>query len=131
MNQEPTKRDDFHPADRMANERTFLSWIRTAIAIIAFGFVVIKFLMPDKSASPLQTAYLPSNADDHALLTGISFFLMGAAISTLAYLRYRLMDKQIVLGINQHSFQLPTLLLLVILSICALLIFYFLKTAFR
>jgi putative membrane protein len=26
-----------------ANERTFLSWIRTAIGIMAFGFVVEKF----------------------------------------------------------------------------------------
>ena len=27
----------------MANERTFLAWIRTAIGIMAFGFVVEKF----------------------------------------------------------------------------------------
>ena len=27
----------------MANERTFLSWIRTSIGIMAFGFVVEKF----------------------------------------------------------------------------------------
>jgi uncharacterized membrane protein YidH (DUF202 family) len=27
----------------MANERTFLTWIRTSIGIMAFGFVVEKF----------------------------------------------------------------------------------------
>jgi putative membrane protein len=27
----------------MANERTFLAWIRTGIGIMAFGFVVEKF----------------------------------------------------------------------------------------
>ncbi|MDA8423568.1 MAG: DUF202 domain-containing protein, partial [Nitrospiraceae bacterium] len=27
----------------MANERTFLAWIRTSVAIMAFGFVVEKF----------------------------------------------------------------------------------------
>jgi uncharacterized membrane protein YidH (DUF202 family) len=27
----------------VANERTFLAWIRTAIGIMAFGFVVEKF----------------------------------------------------------------------------------------
>jgi len=27
----------------MANERTFLAWIRTSIGIMAFGFVVEKF----------------------------------------------------------------------------------------
>ena len=30
-------------ADHAANERTFLAWIRTAIAIMAFGFLVEKF----------------------------------------------------------------------------------------
>jgi hypothetical protein len=29
--------------DHAANERTFLSWVRTAIAVIAFGFVIEKF----------------------------------------------------------------------------------------
>jgi putative membrane protein len=30
-------------SDHAANERTFLAWVRTAIAIIAFGFVVERF----------------------------------------------------------------------------------------
>ena len=29
----------------MANERTFLAWIRTSIGIMAFGFVVEKFAL--------------------------------------------------------------------------------------
>ena len=30
-------------SDHAANERTFLAWVRTAIAIMAFGFVVERF----------------------------------------------------------------------------------------
>jgi putative membrane protein len=30
-------------SDHAANERTFLAWFRTSIAVIAFGFVVEKF----------------------------------------------------------------------------------------
>ncbi|HEY6823588.1 MAG TPA: DUF202 domain-containing protein [Steroidobacteraceae bacterium] len=30
-------------SDHAANERTFLAWIRTGIAVIAFGFVIEKF----------------------------------------------------------------------------------------
>jgi putative membrane protein len=30
-------------SDHAANERTFLAWVRTGIAVIAFGFVVEKF----------------------------------------------------------------------------------------
>ncbi|MBB5439184.1 uncharacterized membrane protein YidH (DUF202 family) [Pedobacter sp. AK017] len=29
--------------DHLANERTFLAWIRTSIGIMGFGFVVVKF----------------------------------------------------------------------------------------
>ena len=29
-------------SDHAANERTFLAWIRTGIAVIAFGFVIEK-----------------------------------------------------------------------------------------
>ncbi|PSR29735.1 MAG: hypothetical protein C7B46_18365 [Sulfobacillus benefaciens] len=31
------------PRTLLANERTFLSWLRTGIALMAFGFVVSKF----------------------------------------------------------------------------------------
>ena len=30
-------------SDHAANERTFLAWVRTGVAVIAFGFVVEKF----------------------------------------------------------------------------------------
>ncbi|WP_229663535.1 YidH family protein [Pedobacter quisquiliarum] len=30
-------------ADHLANERTFLAWIRMSIGIMGFGFVVVKF----------------------------------------------------------------------------------------
>src|ERR1700749_4667950 len=30
-------------SDHAANERTFLAWVRTAIAVMAFGFLVEKF----------------------------------------------------------------------------------------
>jgi len=30
-------------SDHAANERTFLAWVRTGLAMIAFGFVIEKF----------------------------------------------------------------------------------------
>jgi putative membrane protein len=32
-----------HFTDHAANERTFLAWVRTGLAVIAFGFVLEKF----------------------------------------------------------------------------------------
>ena len=33
-------------SDHAANERTFLAWVRTGIAVIAVGFVIEKFNLP-------------------------------------------------------------------------------------
>ena len=44
--------------EHQANERTFLAWLRTSIAIIAFGFVLerfslfVKYLAPGSAATP-------------------------------------------------------------------------------
>ena len=54
-----------HARDHMANERTFLAWIRTSIGIMAFGFVVEKFalfikqiaLLLGKSHSQMSARY--------------------------------------------------------------------------
>ena len=32
-----------HYTDLAANERTYLAWVRTAIAMMAFGFLIEKF----------------------------------------------------------------------------------------
>ncbi len=40
-------------SDHLANERTFLAWIRTSIGIMAFGFVVVKFSLFVKQLSIL------------------------------------------------------------------------------
>jgi uncharacterized membrane protein YidH (DUF202 family) len=42
-------------SDHAANERTFLAWVRTAIAVMAFGFLIERF---DKPVSTFR---------DHAL----------------------------------------------------------------
>jgi uncharacterized membrane protein YidH (DUF202 family) len=46
----------------MANERTFLAWVRTSIGIMAFGFVVERFGLFMK-----QFSLLIGNAGDHAV----------------------------------------------------------------
>ena len=40
-------------SDHAANERTFLAWVRTAIALMAFGFVIERFDLFLRYAAPL------------------------------------------------------------------------------
>src|SRR5258708_20258478 len=47
-------------SDHAANERTFLAWVRTGIAVIAFGFVIEKFnlfVLTMASASSLDAGH--------------------------------------------------------------------------
>ena len=62
-------------SDHAANERTFLAWLRTSIAVIAFGFVVEKlnlFALTMSSASLdetrrfARTGQLLDNSSIHA-----------------------------------------------------------------
>ena len=39
----PVNEKDQNTANHLANERTFLAWIRTSVGLMAFGFVVVKF----------------------------------------------------------------------------------------
>lgn len=46
-------------SDHAANERTYLAWVRTAIAVMAFGFLVEKFdLFLEMAARSLANALL-------------------------------------------------------------------------
>jgi inner membrane protein YidH len=58
-------------SDHAANERIFLAWVRTAIAMMAFGFVIERFdlflrhvapLLRNKK-SPLKAEHLPMPPD--------------------------------------------------------------------
>ena len=74
----------FNRADHLANERTFLAWMRTNLGIMAFGFVVEKFslfiqqfqLYLGKSGT-LQ-AHLPFQ--EYSSVFGISLVAIGALL---------------------------------------------------
>src|SRR4051794_40307656 len=66
----------------LANDRTFLAWLRTAIAIFGLGFVVAKIsliVQPD--------ATLLDNKDLYSTV-GVLVVLSGAALVVVGYLQY-------------------------------------------
>ena len=46
-------------SDHAANERTFLAWLRTSIAVIAFGFVIERFGLFVSSCVNQCSGFLP------------------------------------------------------------------------
>ncbi len=85
-----------HYTDHAANERTWLAWIRTAIAIIAFGFIIERF--------ELFTAYLKASASAGAPAApvqtsinplALALVLIGVAVILFATLRFHHHQKMI------------------------------------
>src|SRR5574340_1646476 len=79
----------------MANERTFLAWIRTSIGIMAFGFVVERFSIFVKQASYFfgKEVSLPSRG--YSAILGISLVALGALMGVLSFIRYKKVERQI------------------------------------
>ncbi|WP_022948802.1 YidH family protein [Methylohalobius crimeensis] len=83
--------------DHSANERTYLAWIRTAIAVIAFGFVIERFdlfLAYIAQALP-ETMPLAPSAHREALILGLGLVFFGILLMVVATLRFILIAKQI------------------------------------
>jgi putative membrane protein len=83
------------PADYLANERTFLAWIRTGIALMGFGFVIVKFSVFLRQTALLTNRQLPLPENRFSAVTGIVMVILGALVALLAYIRYRHIEKQL------------------------------------
>ena len=83
-------------SDHLANERTFLAWIRTSISIIVFGFVVAKFGITLRQFLRLQNEAGQSSA--LSLGIGIAFMAMGVFMAFVAMIRYRFTLRSLEAG---------------------------------
>jgi putative membrane protein len=83
-------------SDHAANERTFLAWVRTAIAIMAFGFVVERFdvflRVVKTSASQRVGRFVSSQLGEAA---GLGLMAAGLAMVVLAAVRFLRTRRQI------------------------------------
>ena len=76
--------------DHAANERTFLAWVRTSIAIMAFGFLVEKFDLFLEFASKSLAARMPSVGGQLiGNIAGLLLIALGGATMVLAIIRFR------------------------------------------
>ena len=77
-------------SDHAANERTFLAWVRTAIAIMAFGFLVQKFdLFLTIASASLTARPLPERGRIVGDIAGLLLIVLGGAMMVLAAVRFR------------------------------------------
>jgi len=117
-------------SDHMANERTFLAWIRTIIAIMAFGFVVEKFSLFIRKFSYFLGRTIPHEAPpssfEYSSIFGIVLVAMGGVMGVLAFVRYKKVEREINDDSYQPSILLDILVTMGIITIGIFLVFYML-----
>jgi len=105
-------------ADHSANERTYLAWIRTSIAIMAFGFLLEKFELFVSHLGSALDNNVNFQASPMAELVGLSLFLVGIIIiitSTVRFFRYKAAiesDVPILYGVKNTNIFLSILLII-------------------
>ena len=113
-------------SDHMANERTFLAWIRTSIALMGFGFVVVKFSLFVKQISLALGEKAAVVSKGFSSTIGVALVAIGALLAVLAYLQYRRTEQQLLQRAYQPGKLLSFALTLGMVLISGLLIWYLL-----
>jgi len=111
-------------SDHLANERTFLAWMRTSVGIMAFGFVVVKFSLFVKQLSLVLDKKDVVQPKGYSSLAGIILVTVGAIASVLSWLRYKSTERQLNQGGYKNSSFLITALSAFIFLVSIFLIVY-------
>ncbi|MGH7114420.1 MAG: YidH family protein [Stellaceae bacterium] len=69
---------------RLSLERTMMSWLRTATALIGFGFAIVQFFERLQQTPAARSAYLP-NAPQYLGLALISCGVLALVVSIWQY----------------------------------------------
>lgn len=87
---------EHHASEFLANERTFLAWVRTSIAVISLGFAVTKFDAWLKQLQQAGGAVIDGPGWSRPM--GIAMIVIGGLLSVLAAWRYHVVNRQIERG---------------------------------
>ncbi len=108
----------------MANERTFLAWVRTSIGIMAFWFVVERFALFIRQFARLVGGAPSVPPRGYAEVFGVFLVALGALMGLLSFVRFKKVEHQIEDDTYQPSLILDVLLALCVLSMAVFLIVY-------
>ncbi|MBV8149482.1 MAG: DUF202 domain-containing protein [Candidatus Eremiobacteraeota bacterium] len=78
--------NDVRAADALANERTYLAYVRTALAFIAFGFVIARFSLFTREISAFAHQVPSSRGISSGFGTAMAMF--GVLVGLLGGWRY-------------------------------------------
>jgi putative membrane protein len=112
---------------RLSLERTMMSWQRTAVALIGFGFAIVQYLEHLEQAPEAHAAYLP-HAPRYLGLALIACGILALAISLWQYswaIRYLWGEPYTPLaGVTKEGKQTPVMAVAIVLILIGLFAFF-------
>jgi len=114
------------PRIYMASERTMLAWVRTAIALIVFGFVIEKF---EFFLLQLEQIFNIHTKSEHKGLfgVGILIIILGLITLTIGVLNFYSTVKKVDTGYYRTNIKLYITYGFIILLVCLILTAYILR----
>jgi len=82
---EPSPQSSTRVRDHLANERTFLAWVRTSVSLMGFGVLIarLRYLFV-----ALGTAAPKAGTPSHSSLLGLAFVIVGLVSLVFATANY-------------------------------------------
>ena len=112
--------------DHLANERTFLSWMRTAIAVVALGFVVAKSGILLREVGSVRVHAETARA---GAVVGVLLVFAGILIAGLGSIRFWQIRSDIDHGVVRFTPALDIILAVLVSTAGILLAIYLIGTA--
>jgi putative membrane protein len=120
--------DDKRASEFLANERTFLAWIRTSVAIISLGFVVAKFDVWLRELAVRLAPQIPLHTTGLSLPIGITLMSLGGILAALAAVHYHYIN----LAIERNEVKANRMLVIIVTAgvvfVAIMMIIYLMKT---
>jgi putative membrane protein len=92
---EPIKNKIDRQREHQANERTFLAWLRTSIALIGFGFAIARFSLFLRQLQATLMPQVPPHPVSNSEDLGVVLVLVGILMIGLSAWRYNQVFYQI------------------------------------
>src|SRR5215471_13174725 len=112
---------------RLSLERTMMSWLRTAVALIGFGFAIVQYLEHLEETPGARAAYLP-HAPRYLGLALISCGILALLVSIWQYwwgIRYLWGEPFApIAGVTQEGKQTPVIAVAIVLIGIGLFAFF-------
>ena len=109
------KNRDTKLREHLANERTYLAWIRTSVALMGLGFVIVKFALFLKEITVILDNSNFAISEGSSAVIGVVMVALGVVLAIFAFFQYKKVEKQINRQTYKSSSPVSTILTLAIL----------------